>query len=60
MATELAVTAIFISALTLLWTIGWSIYTHRRATRASVVVLGAFAFPVYPGGSAGEVSMNVK
>ena len=59
MATALSIIAICISALTFLWTIGWSIYTHRRATQPSIVVFGTFAAPVYPGGNMGEPSVDV-
>jgi hypothetical protein len=42
----LAVIAIGISGLTLLWTIFWSIYTHRRSTLTRLVVRTAFSVPV--------------
>jgi len=58
-ATALSVIAISISALTFLWTIAWSIYTHRQRTRPRVVVQAAYALPVYPGGGAGAPSVDV-
>jgi len=49
---SLALAAIIISAVTLTWTVGWSVYTHRRATKPSIVLGAAWAYPVYdmPGG----------
>jgi hypothetical protein len=49
---SLAVAAIIISSVTLAWTVGWSVYTHRRATKPSVVLHAAWGYPVYdmPGG----------
>lgn len=58
-ASKLSIIAISLSALTFLWTIGWSIYTHRQSTRPNVVVRGTFAVPIYPGGAAGAVSIDV-
>lgn len=55
----LSIVAISISALTALWTVGWSIYTHRRQTRPRVIVLGTHAFPMYSDGQAGEASVDV-
>lgn len=45
-ANVLSIIAVSIAALTFLWTIAWSIYTHREASRPRVVVLGAFALPL--------------
>jgi hypothetical protein len=59
MATALSIIALLISGLTFLWTIGWSIYTHRRATSPSIIVLGTFAVPVYPGGGVGVPCVDV-
>lgn len=59
MATVLSLIAITISGLTFIWTIGWSVYTHRRATRPDIVVLATFALPVYPGGGLGVPSVDV-
>ncbi len=55
----LSIIAILISALTALWTIVWSIYTHRRQTRPQVTVLGTFALPLYLDGQAGKQSVDV-
>ena len=46
-AIVLSVVAISISGLTLLWTIGWSIFTHRRTTLARITVTSALSFPLY-------------
>lgn len=46
-ATILAIVAIGISGITLLWTIGWSVYTHRSTTLARLTVRSSFSIPVY-------------
>ena len=46
-AQTLSIVAIAISGLTLVWTIVWSIYTHRRATRADLTVRGSISYPTY-------------
>ena len=53
-----AVVAATISVLSFLWTVGWSIYTHRRATRPAVTVRSAWTIPVF-GGSLGEQMIGV-
>lgn len=58
-ATAISVIAIVISGLAFLWTIGWSVHTHRRTTRPRVVVRGVFSMPVYPGGGLGDPSVDV-
>jgi hypothetical protein len=58
-ATALSIIAISLSALTFLWTIGWSLYTHRRSTRPSVLVSGSFALPLSEGGEAGATAVDV-
>lgn len=50
MAIVLSIIAISISALTLFWTIGWSIYTQRRRTRPSLIVGAWFVVPLDDGG----------
>lgn len=57
-ATILSIVAIAISGLTLLWTIGWSIYTHRRTTLARVAVTNAFSIPVF-GDQLGEAVVDI-
>lgn len=57
-ATILSIVAIAISGLTLLWTIGWSIYTHRRSTLARVAVTNSFSIPVY-GDQLGEAAIDI-
>lgn len=57
-AVELSIVAIAISGAALAWTIGWSVYTHRRATRPSLTVRASFGIPVY-GGELGEQAISV-
>jgi hypothetical protein len=57
-ATTLSIIAISLSTLTLLWTIGWSVYTHRQSTRPSVIVLGR-AERFYPGRAPPGVPVDV-
>jgi hypothetical protein len=63
MATVLSIIAISLSGLTLLWTIGWSIYTHRHATTPSLSVEGGYGMPAYdtPGGGSrlGDQALDV-
>jgi len=54
----LAVVAIGVSALMLLWTIFWSVYTHRRATRARLTVTTSFSVPVY-GRQLGQAAIDI-
>jgi hypothetical protein len=57
-AIVLSIAAIAISGAALAWSIGWSVYTHRRATRPSLTVTASFAIPVY-GAELGEQSISV-
>jgi hypothetical protein len=51
--------ASFVVALaSILWTIGWSIWQHRRLYHPRLTVLAASALPVWPGG-AGEWCVSV-
>jgi hypothetical protein len=54
-----AVVAVTISLLSLAWTVGWSIYTHRRTTRPAVTVRGTWAFPVSDSGPGDEILIDV-
>jgi hypothetical protein len=47
MAVAISIVAISISGLTLVWTIVWSIYTHRRTTLAQVTVTSGLSIPMY-------------
>jgi hypothetical protein len=58
MATVLSIVAISISGLTLVWTIGWSVYTHRKATRADVTVRASYSLPVY-GPTVGDPAISI-
>jgi hypothetical protein len=58
MALVLSIVAISISGLTLLWTIGWSVFTHRRTTLARVTVKSSFSFPIY-GMSPGDPAISI-
>jgi hypothetical protein len=54
----LAVAAIVISALTFLWTVGWSVYTYRRATRPSLTVQATWGAAVL-GGQVSNMAFNI-
>jgi hypothetical protein len=58
-AVTLSVLAIVIAGLSFVWTVVWSVYTHRRQTTPSVVVSVSFALPLYAGGRAGEQAIDV-
>ena len=58
MATALSIVALSISGLTLLWTIGWSVFTHRHATQAKVAVKTSFSIPVY-GTQLGDQAIDI-
>jgi hypothetical protein len=51
----MALAAIVISAVTLVWTIGWAIYSHRRATAPRISTRAAWSFPVYELGGRSEL-----
>jgi hypothetical protein len=57
-ATTLSIVAVAMSAAAFAWSIGWSVYTHRRMTKASLTVQASFAFPVY-GARVGEQALSV-
>jgi hypothetical protein len=57
--TILAVVAIGVSALTLLWTIFWSVYTHRRATRPRLTVRTVFSVPVDYANQLGRAAIDM-
>ncbi len=44
---DLAVAALIVSGATLLWTIGWSVYTNRQATKPHVIVRQSLGFTTY-------------
>jgi hypothetical protein len=50
---SLGLVALIVSALTLAWTVGWSVYTHRPATRPNITLRASWGIPVYdlPGGA---------
>jgi hypothetical protein len=50
-----AVAAATVSLVSLVWTIGWSIYTHRRATRPAITVRGSWGLTLYHAGPGDEV-----
>lgn len=58
-ATTLSIAALAIAGASFAWTIGWSIYTHRRATRPALKVSTSFALPMY-GTQAGVESVSVE
>jgi hypothetical protein len=55
---DLAVIAIGISTVTLLWTIAWSIYTYRAVRRPNVRVTANWSLPMY-GPHVGEAAIGI-
>jgi hypothetical protein len=57
-AVVLSIVAISISGLTLVWTIGWSVFTHRRTTLARITVTSGLSFPLY-GSTPGDLAVGI-